>query len=144
VARFAHLWPQSSAVRLTEIGRRLGANTRRARLRAGMSQEEVCAEIDGRRLIQPRHYQELEAGRGNPTVRTVAILARLFGVSFSTLMNIEVKEPTGVERRPPQRRTNWDATAARHRRVVQWLAEFDQQREKRRSKRSRVRSKRKR
>jgi len=91
-----------------------------------MSQEDVCTEVNGGRLVHLRHYQELEAGRGNPTVRMLVRLAKLFDTSFSTLTNVDRKAPRSEpERRSPRRRRNWDGLAARQRRIAEILAERD-------------------
>lgn len=65
--------------------RRTGANIRKARWLAHMTQEEVAA----RGGITYRHYQELERGKVNPTVRTLFELARLFKRPIAELLDVE-------------------------------------------------------
>lgn len=85
--------------------RRTGANLRKARWLAGLTQEEVAAQGG----ITYRHYQELERGRVNPTLRTLFELARLLRYPVAELVNVEPppkkpRMPLAVaEASPPKR-----------------------------------------
>jgi transcriptional regulator with XRE-family HTH domain len=65
--------------------RRVGTNVRKARWLVGLTQQEVAA----RGGITYRHYQELERGRVNPTLRTVRDLALLLGRTVAELTDVE-------------------------------------------------------
>lgn len=73
--------------------RRVGANVRKARWQAGMTQEDVAA-----RGITYRYYQEIERGQRNPTLRTLYTLARILETTVSALTDVE---PAGTQRRAP-------------------------------------------
>jgi transcriptional regulator with XRE-family HTH domain len=115
-------------VTLAQFRRRLGANVRRARLDADMTQEEVAHTG----IIQKRHYQEIEAGRKNPKAETLFALAVLFQTSVAALVDVQPKPARAadvarrsyraVERRPPRKR-NWDALGAAEQRVAAILDE---------------------
>ena len=60
----------------------LGANIRRLRKAAGMSQEALAAEAG----IDMRYLGGIERGQENPTVAVLAGIAKVFGVHPSTLM----------------------------------------------------------
>jgi transcriptional regulator with XRE-family HTH domain len=85
--------------------RRTGANIRKARWLARMTQEEVA----GRGGITYRHYQELERGKVNPTLRTLFELARLLGRPVAELVDVEPpstkpKVPLSETKAEPPRR----------------------------------------
>jgi len=98
-------------VKFDSFLRQLGANIRRARWIAGLTQEEVAAQG-----LTYRYFQEMERGRRNPTARTLFTLARILGTSVSlltqtdqdarlgereTLANVAAKPPKrGRKRRP--------------------------------------------
>lgn len=98
--------------------RRTGANIRKARWLAGMTQEEVA----GRGGITYRHYQELERGKVNPTLRTLFELARLLGRPVAELVDVEPpstkpKVPlTDAKAEPPRRGRKPSAASRTHRR----------------------------
>ena len=65
----------------------VGANVRRARLAAGLTQEQATAEVITYRLLG-----ELERGKdppsSNPTLRTLFLLAERLGVSVADLVDV--------------------------------------------------------
>jgi transcriptional regulator with XRE-family HTH domain len=65
------------------LGAVVGRNVRRARLTRGLSVVEL-ARSSG---LSRGSLTELEGGRGNPTVDTVAALARVLGVALGDLMS---------------------------------------------------------
>ena len=65
--------------------RRVGANLRRARWAAGLTQEEV-AEGD---VVSYRYYQELERGQRNPTLGILLEIARTLGTTVSALVDVD-------------------------------------------------------
>jgi transcriptional regulator with XRE-family HTH domain len=62
--------------------KRVGARVRRARWAEGLTQEEVAAAVLTFRLLA-----ELERGRGNPTLRTLFMLAQKLRLSVSDLVD---------------------------------------------------------
>lgn len=60
---------------------RLAAGLRRERSRQGWTQERA-AELAG---LNPRHYQKLEEGTVNVTLRTLERLCRAYGVDVGRL-----------------------------------------------------------
>lgn len=52
-----------------------------ARKKAGLTQEEVAHEAD----LSLRHYQQIESGRMNATLRTIHDIANALGVDANTL-----------------------------------------------------------
>ena len=65
---------------------RLGANLRAARLKAGLTHEQ----IEG---VTMRYYQDLEAGRRNPSVEVLWLLSQQFGVAVADLVNVPGGRP---------------------------------------------------
>ena len=65
---------------------RLAAGLRRERSRQGWTQERA-AELAG---LNPRHYQKLEEGTVNVTVRTLERLCRAYGVDVGRLFRHHV------------------------------------------------------
>lgn len=61
---------------------RLAASVKRERARLGWTQEQV-AEKAG---LNIRHYQKVEEGAVNVTLRTVELLAEAFGVDIADLL----------------------------------------------------------
>jgi transcriptional regulator with XRE-family HTH domain len=59
-------------------------NIRRARWAAGMTQEEVAA-----RGFALKHYQEIEAGARQVTLKSLARLSDIFGVPVAALVETE-------------------------------------------------------
>lgn len=70
--------PKDSGQRLQA---RLAAGLRRERSRQGWTQERA-AELAG---LNPRHYQKLEDGTVNVTLRTLERLCRAYGVDIGRL-----------------------------------------------------------
>ncbi|MGH7293309.1 MAG: helix-turn-helix domain-containing protein [Polyangiaceae bacterium] len=67
----------------SSFARRVGANVRRARWAAGMTQEAVGAEALTLRILS-----ELERGHGNPTLTTLFSLARVLRVPVKDLVDV--------------------------------------------------------
>ncbi|MBN2194191.1 MAG: helix-turn-helix domain-containing protein [Polyangiaceae bacterium] len=63
--------------------RAVGANVRRARWLAGLTQIEASSEV-----ITPRLLAEFERGQGNPTLRTLWALSARLGVSVRDLVEV--------------------------------------------------------
>jgi len=64
-----------------KLRERLARGLRRARQRAGWSQERAAEAAE----INPRHYQKLEEGSVNATLHTLERLCRAFGVDVHDL-----------------------------------------------------------
>lgn len=64
--------------------KRVGANIRRARWLAGLTQEQVAALG-----VTYRYYQEIERGQRNPTARTLFTLARVLKTTVGALTDVE-------------------------------------------------------
>lgn len=88
---------------LAAFRRRVGANVKRARWAAGLTQEEAAA----RRGIDLRHYQKIEAGRVDPKVSMLYSLAAGLGTTVAALVEIDpvatkkARERMSVAKRPP-------------------------------------------
>lgn len=67
----------------------IGANVRRLRLAAGMSQEELAARVG----VEQFYISGLEAGRRNPTVKTIWSVAQALDVKVGVLFE-EVRKPS--------------------------------------------------
>lgn len=64
-----------------DVRKILGANVRKLRLSAKLSQEELAARIG-----MAQHYvSQLETGKRNPTVLTLALISQALGVPISKL-----------------------------------------------------------
>ena len=63
--------------------RRLGQVVRRRRIELGLTQEEAAHAVH----IATRHYQKLEAGELNITLRTLVRVADAFGTDVKDLFN---------------------------------------------------------
>jgi transcriptional regulator with XRE-family HTH domain len=90
--------------------KRVGANVRRARWAAEMTQQDLASETLTLRLLSA-----LERGRGNPTLHTLFVLARTMKVSVADIVAVEgesAREPLLVRtvsapkrgRKPKKRR----------------------------------------
>jgi transcriptional regulator with XRE-family HTH domain len=81
--------------------RQVGANLRRARWAAEMTQEEVAAAALTFRLLA-----ELERGRGNPTLRTLFLLAKALDVTVKDLVDVEKssRPPLNARKATPPKR----------------------------------------
>ena len=66
----------------TEQLNQFAAALKKARDRAGLTELAAAAKAG----IAPGHWSEYEAGRGNPTYRTICLLAMALGVKASELM----------------------------------------------------------
>ena len=67
--------------RKPSLQRRLTAGLKRQRKRLGWSQERAAEALG----IVPRHYQKIEAGELNVTLRTLDRLCRAFSVDIDQL-----------------------------------------------------------
>lgn len=67
----------------------VGENLKKSRWLVGLTQEQV----EG---VTIRHYQELECGRGNPTLETLFRLAEQYGVTVADLVNVPGARPDAV------------------------------------------------
>lgn len=65
----------------TNIRQRLARGLRRAREAVGWSQERAAEEAE----INPRHYQKLEEGSVNATLRTLERLCKAYRVDMRDL-----------------------------------------------------------
>lgn len=64
------------------IARSLPRAIRARRISLGLTQEELSNDIG----VTPRHYQKIEAGRSNPTLRTLCAIADALKISVSELL----------------------------------------------------------
>lgn len=62
--------------------RRVGQRIREAREHQGLTQERVFLAVPMNRA----HYQDIEGGRANPTLRTLLRIARAIGVPLADLV----------------------------------------------------------
>jgi transcriptional regulator with XRE-family HTH domain len=70
-------------MRLEQI---IGINVKRERLRKGLSQEKLAAEVG----VDMRYLGGIERGQENPTAKVIAALAKALGVPASSLLT-EIK-----------------------------------------------------
>ncbi|MFJ6729333.1 helix-turn-helix domain-containing protein [Streptomyces sp. NPDC091281] len=61
---------------------RIGRSIKAAREYAGKTQEQVFLAVP----LNRSHYQEVEAGRANPSLNTLLAIARAIGVSVADLL----------------------------------------------------------
>jgi transcriptional regulator with XRE-family HTH domain len=69
--------------------KKVGANLRRARWLAGLTQEQVGG-------LSLRYYQDLERGLRNPTLEMLLLLAQQFAVTVADLVNVPGARPAEV------------------------------------------------
>lgn len=85
--KWALFWRLSGArIRAVDFGtylRRVGLNLRRARWRAGMTQQDVAAKG-----VTYRYFQELERGERNPSLQMLFDLAQILGVRAADLIEV--------------------------------------------------------
>jgi transcriptional regulator with XRE-family HTH domain len=97
--------------------RRVGATLRKARWMAGLSQEQAASEVLTFRLLAA-----LERGNGNPTLRTLLMLAERYGLSVRDVVEVGGEKPLkvplyrAVVEKPPRRRRTKDFVARQKRR----------------------------
>lgn len=100
-----------------EFVRRVGANLRKARWIAGLNQEQAASEVLTFRLLAA-----LERGDGNPTLRTLWMLAQRYGLSVRDVVEVGGERPLkvplhkAVVEKPPRRRRTKDVVTKRKRR----------------------------
>ncbi len=75
---------------LAAFRRKVGANLKRARWAAGLTQEEAAGED-----TDFRHYQEVEAGRVDLKLSTLCLLAKKLGTTVAALVDTD---PEGTAR----------------------------------------------
>jgi transcriptional regulator with XRE-family HTH domain len=68
--------------RTTATIRQVGARIRAERQACGLSQEEAA----GRAQIGYKHWQEIEGGRGNPTLKTLVRVVEALDVSLCKIL----------------------------------------------------------
>ena len=68
-----------------DVRRAVGENVRQARIRAGLTQEEL-AERSG---FSQQYLSGLERGKRNPTIISVYELSQALGISFQTLLKAD-------------------------------------------------------
>jgi transcriptional regulator with XRE-family HTH domain len=74
-----------------DVRRVIGANVRKHRLAAELSQEELALRIE---IFDQGYISGLEAGRRNPTAVTLALIADALGVPTGQLFSTDsLKEP---------------------------------------------------
>lgn len=83
----------------TAVLKELGRRVRRARLVAELTQEEAAASAG----IDYKHWQEIEAGRANPTMRTLVLVARAFRMRVWDLLGPDT--PSDAPQRSRVRRS---------------------------------------
>jgi transcriptional regulator with XRE-family HTH domain len=66
-------------MRLEQI---IGINVKRERLRKGLSQEKLAAEVG----VDMRYLGGIERGQENPSTKVIAALAKALGVPASSLL----------------------------------------------------------
>lgn len=71
-----------------------GAALRRVRLAAGMTQEQLALESG----VQRNFISLIETGQNQPTITTIAKLARALGIKASELVAAAEPAPTPVRR----------------------------------------------
>ena len=59
-------------VNMNEESKKLGANLKRIRLEKGMSQADLCRELD----VDKGYISNIESGKQNPTLATISRLAK--------------------------------------------------------------------
>jgi transcriptional regulator with XRE-family HTH domain len=67
---------------LRDEGQRIGQRIRETREYRNLTQEQVFLAVPMNRA----HYQDIEAGRANPTLRTLLRIARTLEVPFAELV----------------------------------------------------------
>lgn len=70
------------SVDMNEQSKKLGANLKRIRMEKGMSQADICRELE----VDKGFISNIEAGKQNPTLATITKLAKALGVSIDELL----------------------------------------------------------
>jgi transcriptional regulator with XRE-family HTH domain len=97
--------------------KRVGANLRKARWFAGLTQEQAASEVLTFRLLAA-----LERGDGNPTLRTLWMLAERYDLAVRDVVEVggekslRVPLHKAVVEKPPRRRRTKDVVTRRKRR----------------------------
>lgn len=100
-----------------QLQRRLAKNVKRARLKLDMTQDDVAAVG----IIEKRQFQEIEEGRGNPTLRTLLGIALTLATSVAALCDADSDDSRDSDRileRRAKGKRNWAAIAAAQKRVA--------------------------
>jgi DNA-binding XRE family transcriptional regulator len=69
--------------RVVAVLARLGRRVRRLRNERGLTQEDAA----GKASLDPKHFQEIEAGRVNVTVASLVGIAKALGVTLAELFD---------------------------------------------------------
>ena len=69
-------------VNMNDESKKLGANLKRIRLEKGMSQADLCRELD----VDKGYISNIESGKQNPTLATISRVANALGVSVDELL----------------------------------------------------------
>ena len=104
-------------VNVKQVTRHLGEVTRRARLQAGLTQEETAELVD----LAPEVYGRLERGHMMPSVHTLLRLCRGLGVDASTLLG----QTGGVSATPEAPAMRAGQVSLRRRRALRHLERLD-------------------
>lgn len=92
--------PESGVpARVSEVLEFIGANIRRARHAAGLSQEALAAAAN----LSARFLQDLEVGRGAPSIRALVEIANVLGITVGALFR-RTKLPRARVGRPRTRK----------------------------------------
>jgi len=67
---------------MNEQSKKLGENLKRIRIEKGMSQADICRELE----VDKGYISNIEAGKQNPTLVTLARLAKALNVSVDELL----------------------------------------------------------
>lgn len=69
-----------------DVRRIVGANVKKHRLAAGLSQEELALRVE---IVDQGYISGLEIGKRNPTILTVWLVANALGVEPGRLLSTE-------------------------------------------------------
>ena len=69
-------------VNMNDESKKLGANLKRIRMEKGMSQADLCRELE----VDKGYMSNIESGNQNPTLSTLTRLAKALGVSIEDLL----------------------------------------------------------
>lgn len=99
---------------MTDLRGRLGARLRQLRQARRLTQEQL-AERSG---LSYKFIGEVERGRGNPTLTTLAALSEALGVGLVDLLGLETERP----RLTPRQATQVREALASLETLVEWAA----------------------
>ncbi len=113
---------------MTDVGGRLGARMKQLRQARRLTQEQL-AERAG---LSYKFIGEVERGRGNPTLTTLAGISEALGVGLTDLLALDPERPRLTPRQASQVR---DALASLET-LVEWASPADARPPKRRARRT--------